>query len=168
MLNDLDQAMTAIVLGKSEAAMIPLWRIHMALRQLDIREPMKDMDEVNASIRDSIRKIAGTDDRYQAKLERDRARKAREREMVRAAKQGKLPPMRRLRKIQVREVPCPRCGAKAGQPCTGFTSPVNGTPTGKAIKTFHQARQDKAAVSNRRHDKSVAVEAFGVSDATAS
>ena len=136
MLNNLDEAMTAIVKGKAEAAMIPLWRIHVALRELDIRPSTRyDSDrtyteddqgnwrEVNASIRDSIRKIAGTD---------------------------KLPPMVPVKGKRIRaiDVPCSRCGAKRGEPCTGFTSPVGGEPTGEPIKTYHQARHKMAKRKN--------------------
>ena len=133
MLNTLDEAMNLIANGQAEAAMLPLWRINMMLRDLDIRPPLPGQDEFNASIRDSIRKIAGTD---------------------------KLPPMQPIKRKQkkrippnsVIRVPCPRCGAKVGDPCFGFTNAGrNGVvDTSKTIATFHTARNEKAYKSFSR------------------
>ena len=154
----IDNAMSLILDGHYDTALGVLWRMKRE------SEPMS-MDEVNASIRDSIRRIANSPaeptlaqraladrDAHEAKLARDRERKKREREMLREMKGGsitKLPPMKRIRPLKVREVPCPKCGAKAGQPCTGYTSAGKfGKPTGKPIKTYHTARTNKVKWSN--------------------
>lgn len=133
LLKVIEEAMDYISIGKPEAAMVTLWRVHSALRADDLVVSMRpsSMNEVNASIRDSIRKIAGTD---------------------------KLPAMKpvngkpkRLKMGSTLQVPCPRCGASKGDPCFAFTNPGrNGVPdTSKTIQTYHTARTRKAQASKR-------------------
>jgi len=128
----IDNAMSLILDGHYDTALGVLWRLRRESERVPMDREMS-MTEVNESIRDSIRKIAGTD---------------------------KLPPMQPIKRKQkkrippnsVIRVPCPRCGAKAGNPCFGFTNAGrNGVvDTSKIIATFHTARNEKAYKSFSR------------------
>jgi len=139
-IDNIWNAMELIATGDTDTALGILWRVQGHLQRAE-REALgvMSMDEVNASIRDSIRKIADT-------------REAVDKEMSTYPGQ-KLPAMKpingkpkRIAPNSVIGVSCPRCGAKPHQPCFGMTMPGRHAQvdTSKTIATFHQARQDKA------------------------
>jgi len=125
----IDNAMSLILDGHYDTALGVLWRLRRESERVPMDQEMS-MTEVNASIRDSIRKIAGTD---------------------------KLPPMRpiktkRIPPNSVIKMKCPRCGAKPGKPCFGMTMPGRNAKvdTSKTIATFHTARTEHAKWSREQ------------------
>jgi hypothetical protein len=134
LLKVIEEAMDHISIGKPEAAMVTLWRVHSALRADDLIVSMRPA--FNDNVADFRRSMAQAGHPIQDKLPPIKQRKQQKK---------RIPPN------SVISIPCPRCGAKAGDPCFGFTmAGKNGVPdTSKTIKTFHLARVDKAHKRNK-------------------
>jgi hypothetical protein len=157
LLSILEQAMDLIVDDRPDAAIATLWRVRRELKDINFAIDMPSSVVFAGEIRyeapaivsrQSIPVLSEDTFKREAEKAKDRERKRLAREKAHAVANG-LPPIKPIngsvKPTKSSEIPCPKCGAKPGMPCTGYTTAGKwGKPTGEPIKTFHTGRIRKA------------------------
>lgn len=149
----IDTAIDLMLEGRHGDALIELWVVRRHFTQPIALRPMNTyplLAEARAS-------VALDGDTYSLATELDQM----SRDLARA-KQGNLPkmrPIKQTKRVIAREVTCPTCGAKPGDPCLRMTTRGrNGKPVpGSDAPHFHHPRVAKAREARAKNKKADAI-----------